>query len=985
MYTQSQIIDLLEDFRAAGFRVGVDQHIKAQLLLVIMSIDGTGNYLSDEETFRRYLAPLLCKSPDDQNNYLGIFQRWSQLNRRGLSYDLPVARTEVAKPLETITTPNTASNSTKSNKTNTTKQIVVTLCAFLLLSFLIPWLYENDFVTENLSTTQPIKATEIRVLQAANQTSQNDTHALVNQQAKPATAQDKKPKERDATPGNLEKIYNLTPYLPLSSRVLLIVSLPILIISLSAGKKLAVRISSRYMRIFIKRQHGKLPQDLDNVDVGIDYNNLTRWLRGSILEINRNMATQLGRPLRGRKAIVDVKCTANATARRAGVLELRFKRMDERPGYLMLCERIHADDQVAGWYDHWVNEFRRNGLPIDYYFFASNPRICWHPNSNQIVSLAHLAALQPNDRLLIFSGGQGFCDLLAEKPYPWVIDGDISTWQERFILTPLDPCAWGRREQILSDNGFLVIPANNVGLNALVGWISTGEAVIHFSGAKQAPYPISLIGNEEDVCSPEPPSLDLINSLITDLRNYLGMNGFHWLAACAVFPIIRWELALELGRALLGDRDTSTHVLRLVHLPWFRRGAIPDWFRLRLLLEIGPIRESQARRSAVKLLDQDDQLPDNLKLPVFSHCTEPQGSADEDIGHFITAEILSGKSVSSLSLPLPEKWRPIFEQAHLKRFISVKSLQEAIAISRYIDCFILLIFFLVLAGIFHLHTNITIGDWEFWIDWKDRRVWTIISPVMLIIFPAIVQPVLWQRFRAPWGATFCALALLFGEWIGRYFNIIDYPINMIAPSLIMPGAVLLDITLLLTSSFLLTGIIGATCWGLIFYPTNWSVIAAHHVPVTYNGILMSIADIQGYNYVRAGLPEYLRWVERGTIGSFGQSVVPVSAFFSANLCVLVYALGYKLGQFFSNDKFLHFSVNAYREQTNKTSQQGFASVKIKGQWGSVRMTLMVVITLAVPFFGILVWVFASRSNRKKGRILLALAIISGMRILFLGS
>jgi methane monooxygenase/ammonia monooxygenase subunit A len=70
-------------------------------------------------------------------------------------------------------------------------------------------------------------------------------------------------------------------------------------------------------------------------------------------------------------------------------------------------------------------------------------------------------------------------------------------------------------------------------------------------------------------------------------------------------------------------------------------------------------------------------------------------------------------------------------------------------------------------------------------------------------------------------------------------------------------------------------------WGLIFYPGNWPIIAPLHVPVEYNGMLMSIADIQGYNYVRTGTPEYIRMVEKGTLRTFGKDVAPVSAFFSA--------------------------------------------------------------------------------------------------------
>jgi len=41
----------------------------------------------------------------------------------------------------------------------------------------------------------------------------------------------------------------------------------------------------------------------------------------------------------------------------------------------------------------------------------------------------------------------------------------------------------------------------------------------------------------------------------------------------------------------------------------------------------------------------------------------------------------------------------------------------------------------------------------------------------------------------------------------------------------VPGAILLDVVLLLSGSYLLTAILGGMAWGLIFYPGNWPVIA----------------------------------------------------------------------------------------------------------------------------------------------------------------
>jgi methane/ammonia monooxygenase subunit A len=96
----------------------------------------------------------------------------------------------------------------------------------------------------------------------------------------------------------------------------------------------------------------------------------------------------------------------------------------------------------------------------------------------------------------------------------------------------------------------------------------------------------------------------------------------------------------------------------------------------------------------------------------------------------------------------------------------------------------LFIFFFVVCGSYHIHAMLTMGDWDFWADWKDRRLWVTVTPIVLVTFPAAVQYFLWERFRQPWGATVCVLALLFGEWINRYFNFWGwtyFPVNFCIP------------------------------------------------------------------------------------------------------------------------------------------------------------------------------------------------------------
>ena len=86
------------------------------------------------------------------------------------------------------------------------------------------------------------------------------------------------------------------------------------------------------------------------------------------------------------------------------------------------------------------------------------------------------------------------------------------------------------------------------------------------------------------------------------------------------------------------------------------------------------------------------------------------------------------------------------------------------------DLLLVIALFLIMIGGYHVHFMLTAGDWDFWIDWKDRRFWPTVLPIMLITFVAAAQYFFWEHFRLPFGATFVSLALLTGEWMKIFDN-----------------------------------------------------------------------------------------------------------------------------------------------------------------------------------------------------------------------
>jgi len=110
---------------------------------------------------------------------------------------------------------------------------------------------------------------------------------------------------------------------------------------------------------------------------------------------------------------------------------------------------------------------------------------------------------------------------------------------------------------------------------------------------------------------------------------------------------------------------------------------------------------------------------------------------------------------------------------------------------------------------------------------------------------------------------------------------------------------------MLSNSLTITAIFGGAAFALLFYPSNWPIIGLFHVPVEYGNGQLTIADLFGFEYIRTGMPEYLRIIERGTLRTYGQYATPLSAFCSALLCTLMYTLWWYIGKWFATVRYLN--------------------------------------------------------------------------------
>jgi len=232
---------------------------------------------------------------------------------------------------------------------------------------------------------------------------------------------------------------------------------------------------------------------------------------------------------------------------------------------------------------------------------------------------------------------------------------------------------------------------------------------------------------------------------------------------------------------------------------------------------------------------------------------------------------------------------------------------EAARLSRIWDWLVVTAVILLFMGAIHLHVMLTIGDWDMFIDWKDRQYWVLVTPISMIMIPAALQAVFWHYFRLPIGATVGAVVLFLATCITRWigWHVWGYfPFSMTIPATMLAGAVALDLVLLIVRNSLLAATFGGFLFAVLFFPSNYASLAPYYVPIEHMGMVASAADMIGYTFPRSGTPEYIRIIERGTLRTFEGTSVWVSTAFAGFICIFMHMIWWRIGIAFSTQRFV---------------------------------------------------------------------------------
>ncbi|MDB4912374.1 MAG: hypothetical protein JWM95_18 [Gemmatimonadetes bacterium] len=297
--------------------------------------------------------------------------------------------------------------------------------------------------------------------------------------------------------------------------------------------------------------------------------------------------------------------TIKATIAALGLPTPVFNRGSRPPDYVFLIERAALADHQMYLFTHLAEQLSDTGAYITWYDYHRDPRVCVDRATGASYRLGELRQRHPEARLLIFGTGDGFLSPVTGELADWC--ELLLSWQDRALLSSVPPVQWSVREVRLAET-LLILPSTLEGLRTAVEHFDAGTEPSLREQVESSKVP--KVPRDDDFTTPE------------QIHEYLGnLNAFRWVASCAVYSELRWNLTLYLAflRVLQPLALTEDLVLRVARLPWFRKGAFPPALRIALLkklraldAESGVDTEGAVREQIVRLLETQQVTPNSM-------------------------------------------------------------------------------------------------------------------------------------------------------------------------------------------------------------------------------------------------------------------------------------------------------------------------------------------------------------------------------------
>ena len=321
----------------------------------------------------------------------------------------------------------------------------------------------------------------------------------------------------------------------------------------------------------------------------------------------------------------DVPRTVTATIKQAGRVNFQYRQLTQSNEYLLLIDMPSAANHQAQLFNFLNKALTDNEVLVERFFYDGDIRLCWNETYKRGISLKDLQHHYSEHRLIIVGSGHSFLSPLNGKLAKWATIFD--RWRIKALFSTRPASEWDMREAQLAQK-FRILPASLKGIGELVETIEAVEAK-DYRLWKTVKDPSVLPLRLPDSLTDD----ELMMVLKAEFMRYNNRQAddrlVQWIAACAVYPTLHWDLTLALGASIgvtssHSDTTMRSHSESLVNLDnlftinrlsWFIDGKMPEAVRktlLKWLAETHPSVLEQTRRHLAEILKNCQPPSDSI-------------------------------------------------------------------------------------------------------------------------------------------------------------------------------------------------------------------------------------------------------------------------------------------------------------------------------------------------------------------------------------
>ncbi len=293
---------------------------------------------------------------------------------------------------------------------------------------------------------------------------------------------------------------------------------------------------------------------------------------------------------------VDVRRSIRATIRNNGLAEAVLSPRRRIQDYLVFIDRRAPHGMLHALYAHLADVMESEGIPLTRFYYDADFK-CYNVDYPLGCSLRNIADNFAGSVPVILGDGQALLHPVAPAIKPELLQ-ELQRWERCLLITPTPFRLWqAGREGVLSRH--LVLAAGDAAsLEALGQQLRSG-----LSDRRKPVLPAVAARQQESAFSK-----------LAFLKGYLDGDEamFQWLCALCIYPKLRWELVVAIGKAVLArygrEGDLRYDVLlRMCRIPWMATGSFPQRLRGEMLKMLEVPNEVAARAALVSLLRSVDR------------------------------------------------------------------------------------------------------------------------------------------------------------------------------------------------------------------------------------------------------------------------------------------------------------------------------------------------------------------------------------------